>query len=98
MRSEWNCLLLLASCWPPSGLQRQHRPAVVWLRVSTHTHAPVELLGQPGRGRLLDDLLVAALHRAVAVKQVHGAAVPVGKHLNGEGGRGWGGVGEGGVG
>src|SRR5690606_148609 len=33
-----------------------------------------------GRG-LLDDLLVAALHRAVALAQVHGVAVLVGQHL-----------------
>jgi hypothetical protein len=34
-----------------------------------------------GRGRFLDDLLVAALHRAVAVAQVDHVAVGVGQHL-----------------
>ncbi len=43
----------------------------------------VELLRKPGRGGLLDDLLVTALHGAVAVEQVHRAAVAVGKHLGG---------------
>ena len=39
-------------------------------------------LGQrPGR-RVLDDLLVAALHRAVALEQVHQVAVVVAQHLH----------------
>ena len=36
----------------------------------------------PGRRRLLDDLLVAALHRAVALAQVDDVAVSVGEHLD----------------
>ena len=35
----------------------------------------------PRRRRLLDDLLVAALHGAVALAQIHGVAVGVGQHL-----------------
>ena len=39
--------------------------------------------GVDGRGRaLLDQLLVAALHRAVALEQVHGVAGLVGQHLD----------------
>jgi len=38
-------------------------------------------LGDPRGGRLLDDLLVAALHRAVALTEVNGIAVLVGEHL-----------------
>lgn len=34
-----------------------------------------------GRGRLLHQLLVAALHAAVALAQVHHVAVLVGQHL-----------------
>ena len=35
-----------------------------------------------GRGRLLDELLVAALDRAVALAEVDHVAVPVGEHLH----------------
>ena len=35
----------------------------------------------PRRRRLLDDFLVAALHRAVALEQVRGVAVLVAEHL-----------------
>ena len=41
-----------------------------------------QLLGQVRRGRQLDDLLVAALHAAVALEQVHHVAVPVGQDLH----------------
>ncbi len=37
---------------------------------------------QPGRGRLLDDLLVPALHRAVALEEIHRVLVLVGQHLD----------------
>jgi hypothetical protein len=38
--------------------------------------------GEARRGRLLDDLLVAALHRAVALEQVDGVLVLVREHLD----------------
>src|SRR5690606_32019789 len=38
--------------------------------------------GDAGGGSLLDDLLVAALHRAVALAQVDGVALAVGEHLD----------------
>ena len=37
--------------------------------------------GDARRGRFLDDLLVAALHRAVALAQMDDVAVVVGEHL-----------------
>ena len=37
--------------------------------------------GIAGRGRFLDDFLVAALHRAVALEEMHDIAVPVAQHL-----------------
>ena len=37
--------------------------------------------GEPGRRRFLDDLLVAALHGAIALAQMHDVAVIVGEHL-----------------
>ena len=39
-------------------------------------------LGQPRRRRLLDDLLMPALDRAVALEQVHEVAVAVAEHLD----------------
>src|SRR5207342_578448 len=39
-------------------------------------------LGDAGRGRLFDHLLVAALHRAIALAQVDGVALAVGEHLD----------------
>ena len=41
-----------------------------------------------GRGRLLDDLLVPALHRAVALEEIDGVLVLVGEHLDLDG-AGW---------
>ena len=41
-----------------------------------------QLLGQVRRGRQLDDLLVATLHAAVALEQVHHVAVAVGQDLH----------------
>ncbi len=41
-----------------------------------------QLLGQVRRGRQLDDLLVAALHAAVALEKVHHVAVGVGEYLD----------------
>ena len=37
---------------------------------------------EPGRGSFLDDLLVAALHRAIALEQIDGVLVLVGQHLD----------------
>src|SRR5262252_5582203 len=55
------------------GLRRGHRgPA----------HLAAALLGHAGRRRLLHHLLVAALHRAVALEQVHAVASAVGEHLD----------------
>ena len=45
-------------------------------------HARAERRRQGGRRAFLDDLLVPALRRAVALEQVHGAAVRVGEHLD----------------
>ena len=39
-------------------------------------------LGDARRWRLFDDLLVAALHRAIALAQMHDVAVFVGQYLN----------------
>ena len=44
-------------------------------------HGLALLGGEAGRGRLFDHFLVAALHRAVALAQVHHVAVVVGEHL-----------------
>jgi hypothetical protein len=44
-------------------------------------HLRADLVRDARRGRLLDDLLVAALHRAVALAQVDHVAVVVGHHL-----------------
>ena len=38
--------------------------------------------GEIGGGRALDDLLVAALHRAVALEEMDDGAVPVGEDLH----------------
>ena len=40
------------------------------------------LLSSTGRGRFFDQLLVAPLHRAIALPQVHGVAVIVGEDLH----------------
>jgi hypothetical protein len=55
-------------------------------------HLLADLGGQRRRGRLLHQLLVAALHGAVALAQVDDVAVLVGQHLAG-GRRGGGGLG-----
>ena len=44
-------------------------------------HRAARLVGNRGRGRFLDELLVPALRRAVAVAQVHAVAVRVGEDL-----------------
>ena len=44
-------------------------------------HRAARVVGDRGRGRLLDQLLVAALRGAVAVAQVHAVAVRVGEDL-----------------
>jgi hypothetical protein len=43
---------------------------------------PLASSAQPGAGRLLEHLLVPALHRAVALAQVHHMALGVGEHLD----------------
>ena len=50
------------------------------LRTALADLAPL-CLGNAGRGGLLDDLLVAALHGAVALAEMDGVAVLVRKHL-----------------
>ena len=45
-------------------------------------HGAAAFLGHAGRGRFLDDLLVAALHRAVALEQVDAIALRVGEDLD----------------
>ena len=44
-------------------------------------HPPAQLLGQRRRGRLLDQLLVAALDRALALAEVDDVALAVAQHL-----------------
>src|ERR1700730_8489683 len=55
-------------------------------RVGHHERRLVEtgasLLGDGGSGALLEELLVAALHRAVALAQMQADAVPVAQHLH----------------
>ena len=46
------------------------------------THLRAQRAGQAGGGRLLDDLLVAALDRAVPVQQVQHRAMRIGQHLH----------------
>ena len=45
-------------------------------------HRAPPLVGHAGGGCLLDHLLVAPLHRAVALEKVHHIAVRIGKHLD----------------
>ena len=45
-------------------------------------HGLADLVGEAGRRALLDQLLVAALRRAVALADPHGVAVGVGEHLH----------------
>jgi hypothetical protein len=45
-------------------------------------HRRAHLVAQTRRRRLFDDLLMAALHRAIAVEQAHDVAMSVGEHLN----------------
>ena len=45
-------------------------------------HSCAQLLGQRRSRRLLDELLMTSLDRAVALAQVHEIAVPIGKHLH----------------
>ena len=45
-------------------------------------HFRPQRIGQAGGGRLLDDLLVPALDRAVPVEQVQHRAVRIGQHLH----------------
>ena len=44
-------------------------------------HAAAQVVVEQRRGRLLHDLLVPPLHRALALEEVHGIAVHVAKHL-----------------
>src|SRR6185436_15086000 len=44
--------------------------------------AGAQLAGQPGRRRLLDELLVAALHRAITFAELHYPARAVSQHLH----------------
>ena len=44
-------------------------------------HRGADLVAQRGRGALLDELLVAALRRAVALAEAHDVAVRVGEDL-----------------
>src|SRR5208283_148635 len=48
---------------------------------TTLAHGLALLGGQPRRRRLFDHLLMPALHRAVALAQVHHVAIVVGEHL-----------------
>ena len=45
-------------------------------------HLAAPLFVHPRRGCLLQDLLVAALHRAVALEEMHDAAVRIAEHLH----------------
>ena len=45
-------------------------------------HGVAAIIVEAGRGRFLDHLLVAALHRAVALEQMHDVAVRVGEDLH----------------
>ena len=45
-------------------------------------HLGADLLRERGRGRLLDQLLMAALNRAIALAEGHDAAVDVSEHLD----------------
>src|SRR5204862_3582618 len=44
-------------------------------------HGGAHVVAEPGRRRLLDELLVAALRRTVPLAQPHGVALDVGEHL-----------------
>ncbi len=57
----------------PDGPRGPHR---------VRAHAPPRVLVQQRRGRLLDDLLVAALEAALALAEVDDVAVGVGQHLD----------------
>ena len=45
-------------------------------------HALAYIGGKARRRRLLDDLLVAPLHRTIALKQMHSAVLRIAKYLN----------------
>ena len=67
--------------------QELHRPGIDVARGFDQLHrVGVDALAQAGvkagSGRRLDDFLIAQLHRAVALMQVHRVAVSVGKHLH----------------
>ncbi len=60
-------------------------PAYPTLRATAHAASPIACAGcgiQQRRRRLLDDLLMAALQRALALAQVDRRAVAVGQHLH----------------
>ena len=74
-----------------SGLRRvgdelhRPRPLVADGRGGLHRHRAermARLVGKSGRRRLLDHLLMPALHRAVALEEMHDIAVPVGEDLH----------------
>ena len=46
------------------------------------SHGRSAIIIEAGRGRLLDHLLMTPLHRAVALEQMNGIAVPIGEHLH----------------
>ena len=48
----------------------------------SRAHGIAQLARQPGRWRLLDDFLVAALDRAVALEKMDTVAVAIGEHLD----------------
>ena len=46
------------------------------------THLRAQRFRHAGCGRFFQHLLVAALHRAIALKQIHAVALAVAKHLD----------------
>ena len=78
----------MKKCSPVSGLTRNSTvPAFSYCRRARELHgvgqdALAQALVEIGRRRHLDDLLVAQLHRAVALEQVHDVALAVAQHLD----------------
>src|SRR3972149_26294 len=72
---------------PSGGRQAAIRPdsgrkSAAGAGAAGRAHAGAQLGRQPGGRRLLDDLLVAPLDRAVAVAQVNDGALVVAEHLD----------------